>query len=278
MPYNLSVKPIIIRMPSKSRKKIKGQARKAKAREAAAATNAGVRVSIRQRNGMRQVSSTTNNTALCNHGVHIGTSNLCAQFISEFFQSYIRNTSDDSVTAHWAAKDALDAAYDKCPDAVTNENNLDVVKKNIISNGVEYILGSDGTNNVLRMSHGCATALMLIDSYDPFNPVPAGNFDQRDALEYLTSLDILNGCQRSLVKYFINRIPCNCLDGIYTQLRSSTSKMGVCFGCNEMKERNTHYICTGCERAIYCSKACQLADVPNHKVYCKCCRKHDHYG
>jgi len=109
----------------------------------------------------------------------------------------------------------------------------------------------------------------LIDSYNPLSPIPYGNFDQRDAKKMVRSMDILNGCQRSLVKFFVDQIPCKCLDELYTQVKSTTPKIGSCRNCRQIKLRSSLYICTGCERIQYCSRACQLADVSQHKDSCK---------
>jgi len=141
------------------------------------------------------------------------------------------------------------------------------VKKNLVSNVVSYLLGeSKGPRNVPL---ACAVTLMLIDSYDPSSPVSAGTFDARDAKNHLRNMDIISGCTRSLVKYFVKQTPCNCLDELYAEIKSTTPKMGKCWGCKQKKERSELFICTGCERMQYCSKACQIARVPEHKHDCK---------
>ena len=150
---------------------------------------------------------------------------------------------------------------------IANNNiYLDMAKKTLISNGVNALLGC-GIKNA-AIAQGCATALMMIDSYAPSFPVPLGNFDQRDAKKMLKNMDILNGCQHSLVKFFVNQIPCKCLDELYTQIKSTKPKLGSCKNCQQRKERTSMYTCTGCERVQYCSKACQISATPEHKKYC----------
>ena len=139
----------------------------------------------------------------------------------------------------------------------------DVIKKALVSEATTSIL----KNEIILT--GFAAALLVIDSYNPSSFVSAGLMDERDASKWLTNVDILNGCTRSLVKFIGNQIPCKCLDELYSQLRSTTPKMGICFGCHQRKKRSSMYICTGCERITYCSKACQLQLVPNHKLTCK---------
>ena len=135
---------------------------------------------------------------------------------------------------------ALKAAYDKFPEAVNNDCYREILKKSLISNGVSSLLRKNWVD-----SFGCAAAAMCVDSYAPTNPILLGEFDQRDAKNYLTNVDIMIGCRRSLVKYFVKEIPCNCLDDIYSRIKENRPKMGMCLGCTQEKERASLFVCTG---------------------------------
>ena len=252
-------------MPSKSRKKMKGQARKAKAKEAAAATNSN-----------RIITTPSNNSILCEHGqrkqrppdVVIDFTNTFVQ--SFFVEARLKQCSNKEIIS--LVSDSLSTTYNNFPGALKKKNNLQFVKENIIFNGTGYLLGEREMSSYgydQQMALACAVTLMLIDSYDPSTPFPAGTFDGRDAKDYLRNVDIINGCKRSLVKYFVKRTPCKCLDEMYSQLKSTTPKMGTCANCKQRIKRTSMFVCTGCERITYCSKACQLADVPNHQEFCK---------
>jgi len=165
-------------------------------------------------------------------------------------------------------RNALKAAHSKFPEAVKNEMYQTIVKKNFVGNGADAFLQLNKKPDS-QVSLGFAVASMLIDSYYPSSPIPPGTFDKRDPKIWLRNVDIINGCKRSLVKYFANQIPCNCLDEIHSQIKSTMPKTGKCIGCKQRKERSSFYICTVCERVQYCSKACQIAHVPKHKSYCK---------
>ena len=227
-------------MPSKSRKKMKGQARKARAK-AAAANNTASNVTNRIGSGDTSLQSLPN-TSLCYHGL-IKTNNTIMNVITIFFDIIIDNTSilntpGASVTL---TADALSEAYNKFPQALNNKNNREIIKKNFISTGVSYLLGmlgpeSQNPDTSAGMTRSCAAALMMIDSYDPSCPVPSGNLDDRDAMLMLRNLDIVDGCQRSLVKFFVNHSSCNCLDELYAQVKSTMPKMGLCSNCKESKE------------------------------------------
>ena len=257
-------------MPSKSRKKIKGQLRKAnKATKAVAAdiaaNNSEQHVNVRGRSLVHLPSYCS---SFCYHGQAKHTSDVCVQFITSFFHSY------ECITTPQHVKNALKAAYDEFPEAANSNTNRDILKKSLVSNGASALLGMCGTHNA-EIAYGCAAALMYIDSYTPSYPVPSGNLDQRDAKMLMTNVDILNGCSRSLVKFFVNQIPCNCLDESYAKVKTTIPKKGMCANCKQMKVRSSLYICTGCERSQFCSKACQIAHVPEHKKYCKRMQRYD---
>ena len=243
-------------MPSRSRKKDKGRARKAKA---AAELQRWI---------------TNPNDSICNHGQEKDTPEVCVQFIASFYQIYMVRVAKISTPVPWAVRDALDTAYSKFPEAIVNEMYLEIIKKNITCNAVESIIGNCtrySRKEHSQITYGSAAALMMIDSYVPSTPIPKGNIDERDPKTYLRNSDIVNSrCQRSMIKYFINQIPCKCLDQyMYAQVRSATPKMGKCFNCSTRRETSSLYICTGCERMQYCSKLCQLEHVPKHKKNCK---------
>ena len=256
-------------MPSKSRKKMKGQARKAKANNKNATKN--MRHVFADGRGASTIQITNHNGSLCYHGQANKTPDICVQFITTFFNLYVEKIFDNNISIDRVdnVNDALKITCNKYPEVVNNENNLDVVKKGIVSNGVSYLLGRKKRSHYLELFLGCAMALMYIDTYAPTSRVSAGLLSTRNAKDYVTNVDILNGCQRSLVKYFVKQIPCKCLDELYSQVKKVTPKTGICANCKETKARSSLYICTGCERIQYCSRACQMANVSEHKTSCK---------
>ena len=239
-------------MPSSSRKRNKGQARKAKAKSKLKA------VAERRH---------PDNTSICNHGIEV-TRYPCTEFVSTFFESFTQNLgSEKELNVHdigLSSVRALDIACNKYPEVILNDEHREIAKKCIIGNGANYVL-----DNLQFMSLGCAAALLVIDSYAPTSITLPGRLEDHDAKNYMRNSDILNGCNRSLIKYFVNRIPCKCLDESYAKIKLLTPKMGVCIGCGQREDRNSLYMCTGCERVMYCNKACQIAHVHQHKQNCK---------
>ena len=265
-------------MPSKSRKKIKGQARRARAKASAA-------TSVVNNNNNAQheacsftiedngtLSSTPNNSMICSHGHQLNEiPHVVGQFINTFFTSFYTVVQETTFSTDadmiLTLVRSLAATYNIFPEALNKVGNRSIVKKNIVSNGVSYLLKESAGPSYMPLA--CAVTLMLIDTYDPSSPVRAGVFDEGDAKAWLKREDIINGCQRSLIKYFVKCAPCKCLDDLYSQIKSGTPKMSKCVGCRQTKDRNSMFICTRCERVTYCSKLCQIAHVPHHKDMCK---------
>ena len=255
-------------MPSKSRKKLKGQARKAKAKSNATL----VIINSVGQNKLNVIDDrgrigivTPRNSTFCNHGgLPYDMPTVCVQFITAFYKSIIQLSYTGEANVAIRGLDALQIAFEKFPEAVTNENYRWIMKKNMISNGVASLLGPSW-----YMALSCAAAIMVIDSYDPSSPISPGNIDERHAKHYLTCMDIICGCHHSMVKYFVKQIPCKCLDELYSQDKANCPKISACTNCKMREERRNMFVCTGCERTIYCSKACQLEDVPTHKESCK---------
>jgi len=264
-------------MPSSSRKRNKGQARKARAKAAASAitgTPTIARVMTIDGGSGNVIENSHFVTPQCHHISQYQVIDICEKFITEFFQTYVSNISKQW-NAVLATRVALDIALNKSMIA-NNKMHMSMAKKTLISNGVNALLGCGIKNTAI--AQGCATALMIIDSYAPSSPIPHGNFDQRDAKTTMRNMDILNGCKRSLIKFYVNQIPCKCLDELYTQIKSTKPKIGSCKNCHKMKPRSSLYICTGCERVQYCSKACQISDVPTHKKFCRKLQSGGLYG
>ena len=84
--------------------------------------------------------------------------------------------------------------------------------------------------------------------------------------------ELLRGDMKTLVTYYRQRIPCDCLDKKYEEVKSVT-KLGFC--CNvacpipdRMVERKKMLYCTQCRETNYCSRECQVAHWPDHKEGC----------
>ena len=83
----------------------------------------------------------------------------------------------------------------------------------------------------------------------------------------LKTRDLVQGGDRDVVRFFSKRITCSCLKEKYKRVKSEP-KLGLCTYCKQRKERSELMVCALCRLPQYCSKACQGAHWPKHKVCC----------
>jgi len=91
-------------------------------------------------------------------------------------------------------------------------------------------------------------------------------------IEASIASELIGADSRTLVSFFRKRIPCNCLDAKYEEVKDR-KKMGTCFNkyCplpGGRMERSKMSCCSKCNQATYCSRECQLIHWPNHKKSC----------
>ncbi|KAL7527974.1 hypothetical protein ACHAWF_002386 [Thalassiosira exigua] len=110
---------------------------------------------------------------------------------------------------------------------------------------------------------GCAMIVLMAESYNE-------NSNELDIGEdaYWKHRYVFNGCRRSVVKFFANRITCKCLDGLLSEVQSQP-KTGLCWNCSEKKDLRELMVCNGCKAADYCCVECQSSDWPRHQKHCK---------
>ena len=73
--------------------------------------------------------------------------------------------------------------------------------------------------------------------------------------------------KKNLTKFFMKRAKCDCLKGLYKQVKPNTT-IGVCSYCGVQKKRSDLLLCTGCRVAQYCSGDCQRSAWPEHQDSC----------
>ena len=74
--------------------------------------------------------------------------------------------------------------------------------------------------------------------------------------------------KKSLVAYFENRIPCNCLEVVANAVQDD--KTGKCSRCRKVFNDSVDLKdCSRCHRSKYCSSRCQREDWTRHKIFCK---------
>ena len=74
--------------------------------------------------------------------------------------------------------------------------------------------------------------------------------------------------RRDALKFYRKRIMCKCLKKMHLEARKSTPKMGNCCGCGKEMERVLLSVCSRCMVMHYCTRECQIADLPGHRKEC----------
>ena len=156
---------------------------------------------------------------------------------------------------------ALSIGYEKFPQIWTDDTHRHWAIARLLADGVNMILHDVHPRSVATLT----AAIYAIEECDPISMTSTRHTTDK---EYLKNRDIASGCERSLIQFFRQRIPCSCLDKKYTALKVQP-KTGPCSHCKQMKERSALKVCSGCNREQYCSRDCQAAHWPVHKEKCK---------
>ena len=95
-----------------------------------------------------------------------------------------------------------------------------------------------------------------------------GDFKSASHGTMMKGTAIASGNDRDTLKFYTKRISCSCLNERYKHARKTLPKMGKCSHCHEEKERSSLMTCGRCKVPFYCSRECQVANVPGHKEHC----------
>ena len=76
------------------------------------------------------------------------------------------------------------------------------------------------------------------------------------------------GTRRDLLKFYSKRISCSCLKEMYSGIRKTMPKTGQCYGCSAEYVRSSLLVCSRCRVDQYCSRECQVAHWPEHRMVC----------
>lgn len=245
-----------------SRKRNKGKARKeARAAAAQPAAAAAQPTDSRHQNQQRQkqIQQLARWMGGCRHGCMPPEGHTsCDEFADMFYENL---QFGNGVTDLMKVAQALGLVFQKFPEIWTNETHRHWAVARLQADGVNMILNDVQPRIVAILT----AALHAIEKYDPISGKSTSTRSDKD---FLKNRDLTAGCERSLVQYFRQRIPCSCLDEKYAALQVQP-KTGPCGHCRQVKERSALKVCSGCNREQYCSRDCQAAHWPEHKEKCK---------
>ena len=115
-----------------------------------------------------------------------------------------------------------------------------------------------------------AKAIIILENYDGIYSLEA-IFHNRGVATKLRDYNDISSITgiRDALKFFSKRTSCSCLNEMHQEARRTLPKMGICYGCNEEKERVALSVCSRCMVTQYCSRECQVANWPKHKADCE---------
>ena len=113
-----------------------------------------------------------------------------------------------------------------------------------------------------------AKSITLLEHYNGDGCLNA-LYNSRGVQTKMRDLNVnVSSVRREVLKFFSKRTSCSCLKEMHREARKSISKMGLCFGCAEEKERVALSVCSRCMIHQYCSRECQVAAWPSHEKDC----------
>ena len=198
----------------------------------------------------------------CFHGFdQLSQSERCKEFIKAFdlkFALTIALSSNRMVGATYT--ETWEAIQQEFPDALVDDVILKNASSYYLSKGTDLIL--QGSIVEPNTSHACFFEQIIAQLHEKSRPANMSKV-----------IELMGTDQHTAVKFIRERIPCNCLDEKYKQVKS-IKKMGHCGNENCISsdrnvERKTMVYCANCRMINYCSRECQVADWSRHKPRCK---------
>ncbi len=207
----------------------------------------------------------------CNHGAPINKYKVyrssekptCVAFI----QAFVKELAESSKSKHRGIGErflnAVEATKFDWFGVWNDPHKLQQVVSLVLADGTQLIL--EGNNKDARTVATCASFLEQYRAVVVCKTQPAWDWGKiGEFSNYVCD-------QHTLVSFFRKRIPCNCMDRIYKEVKKSGAKLGLCCNpsCTHPKvERSKLSFCAQCFEECYCSSECQKIHWPLHKERC----------
>ena len=203
----------------------------------------------------------------CSHGYNPSSrfqARFCEDFMKIFMESFYSARRGNKPLERLSS---VNAAFSTAIDRSHSANTTNISRNRSNFECVNPFCLAEGTKNILDGKSDDARVCAVLALYMNFTDCTADEFPDLQKM-----LELIDGDEHTLVQFFRKQIPCSCLDEKYKEVKSIT-KMGVCYNeeCPLPDRRAIHSSmlqCTGCLDISYCSRECQEADWPKHKIVC----------
>lgn len=244
-----------------SRKRNKGKERKAK-KEAAANLQSTLQKRMSQTfwwNNWVEVSR-------CTHGCVVPPpDHAVAGFMNTFVEAWNGESAFEEDWDQNNVNDALEATFEKHPDVWNDEVHRQMAIGVLLRMGTNMILKSEDDYDI-DIARRIGIIIVILDGYDG-----NGSYQHAANVAMVKGVIFAAGNERDILKFYSKRLSCSCLTEKYKQARKALPKIGQCFHCRQSKERSHLMTCGRCKVPFYCSRECQVANVPMHKEACRAC-------
>ena len=209
------------------------------------------------------------NKKTCKHGCNIPSpDHVVAKFMNDYTLMNLREKP------RW---DRMNFLFDE------NYESIAVVENSKQRNMAILIMASIGTNIILDMQDTrkieraiiVAEDILLMETIEKDLKVPRYARNDPAVRNIFWTIDKLKGGgQREVIRFFSKRIACNCLKQSYEEAKKAQpTRLGICAQCGPGKDRDSLLLCQRCKYVQYCSRECQKAHWPEHKLVCETCVK-----
>ena len=149
----------------------------------------------------------------------------------------------------------------KYRDVITIDSNREMIVKTLTRIGTNLILG-----DMCQQSLYIASVIVVLEHCDGkrkhnvlANPIVA---------KKMRDLYPGSSCRRDALKFYRKRTTCKCFKRMHLEARKIIQKKGRCYHCKEERDRELLHVCSRCMVTQFCSRECQVANWPEHKVDC----------
>ena len=245
-----------------SRKKSKGKDRKAKKIEVERAMvheRWWLYIAREKKMGMTVAFTPSKESVLCN----------LESVVPNDLDHPVSRFMDEFMTLDNLSLENLEYACQSNPGKIVlnNESYKEIVTQIMIRIGINMLFLDDKTETCAALIMAKSICVLenytgLVDSYDTI-------VRSREVATKIRDLHIRSSSgRRDGLKFFSKRVSGVYLKKKHQEARRTQPKMGLCYGCTKEMNRLVLSVCSRCMITQYCSKECQVANWPRHKVEC----------